>query len=97
MKTYNTYTTDQYYLKIVALSKELAYSTSGVLRRDLVARGVLWHNERLQRYELTHEAIRIGLGDVNIKEVYGHKVPYNIYYVEKVRTFLEMDMYLKEY
>jgi hypothetical protein len=81
----------EYYLKIVALSRELGYNNSSVLRKELVALNALWQNTNQKRYELTRAAINHGLGEVRYKAIpgYKHGKPYNIYFVQEVIDFLE--------
>ena len=81
----------KYYLKIVALARELGFKNSSVLRKELVALNALWHNTNHKRYELTQAAINKGLGEVRYKAIprYNPGKPYNIYFVQEVIDFLE--------
>jgi len=89
MKTYDNNFQADHYLRITDLSRELEYRSSNVLRNELVAKHVLQHNKNKRCYEFTQEAISVGLGETRYAPKYGGSYPYNIFFVEKVKDFLE--------
>ncbi|MFY0626156.1 MAG: hypothetical protein JXR07_07675 [Reichenbachiella sp.] len=87
----------EFYLKIRALAEELGYKNSSELRKVLIAKEVLKRDPINKSYNLTPRAIKYGLGKVQYKAIAGGRwnAPYNIYFVDKMETFLKYNRSLK--